>query len=252
MIYSLLRDSIIDADVDNDQMPDAWERAVGLNPLVDDADLDTDGDGYNLQEYALAEPKIADSDGDGLSDGVEVSEHNSNPLKTDSDGDGYSDGEEVSAGYVPTQAGNYPGWQADISPYTSLAFSMNDWSGWVQTEGLNSFALVGQPYQAGIANGTTGQLRSGFVSLVEPAAGSAPPEIRMGMDCLMYGNPFTDLTLLVDSSSDLDGDGLNALEEFQQGTHPNLADTDGDGLSDREETENYDTDPTFGYRWGWL
>ena len=49
----------------------------------------------------------------------------------------------------------------------------------------------------------------------------------------------------MDSSSDLDGDGLNALEEFQKGTHPSLADTDGDELSDREETENYDTDPTL-------
>ena len=113
-------------------------------------------------------------------------------------------------------------------------------------KGLNSFALVGQPYHAGIANGTTGQLRSGFVSLVEPAAGSGTSADSDG-DGLpdVWESIYGFDPLLVDSSSDLDGDGLNELKEFQKGTHPNLADTDGDGLSDREETENYDTDPTL-------
>jgi len=39
-------------DTDLDGMPDVWELANGLNPLVDDANLDQDGDGFsNLQEY---------------------------------------------------------------------------------------------------------------------------------------------------------------------------------------------------------
>jgi hypothetical protein len=39
-------------DTDRDGMPDAWELANGLNPLVNDANLDQDGDGFsNLQEY---------------------------------------------------------------------------------------------------------------------------------------------------------------------------------------------------------
>jgi hypothetical protein len=41
-----------DRDTDDDQMPDGWEVEYNLNPLVDDASQDADGDGYsNLEEY---------------------------------------------------------------------------------------------------------------------------------------------------------------------------------------------------------
>jgi hypothetical protein len=41
-----------DPDTDDDQMPDGWEVGYNLNPLVDDASEDADGDGYtNLEEY---------------------------------------------------------------------------------------------------------------------------------------------------------------------------------------------------------
>ena len=41
-----------DDDDDNDGMPDAWENQYGLNPLIDDASGDLDGDGWsNLKEY---------------------------------------------------------------------------------------------------------------------------------------------------------------------------------------------------------
>ena len=40
------------ADSDSDGMPDGWEVAHGLNPLVNDANLDSDGDGWsNIDEY---------------------------------------------------------------------------------------------------------------------------------------------------------------------------------------------------------
>ncbi|MAR90046.1 MAG: hypothetical protein CML06_04075 [Pseudomonadales bacterium] len=46
---------LCDPDDDNDQMPDVWEQAYGLDPLNPaDADLDNDSDGKtNLQEYQL-------------------------------------------------------------------------------------------------------------------------------------------------------------------------------------------------------
>jgi hypothetical protein len=49
IIYKTNREN---SDTDGDKMPDGWEVQYGLNPLVDDASLDKDSDGYsNLQEY---------------------------------------------------------------------------------------------------------------------------------------------------------------------------------------------------------
>src|SRR5690606_19853976 len=51
-----------------------FERAHGLNPAVDDAAGDPDGDGLaNRDEYAHGtSPLLADTDGDGVHDGDEV------------------------------------------------------------------------------------------------------------------------------------------------------------------------------------
>ena len=46
-----------------------------------------------------------------------------------------------------------------------------------------------------------------------------------------------------DAARDPDGDGLTNLEEFQNNTNPNNADTDGDGLSDSDEIRVHGTNP---------
>ncbi len=60
-------------DSDADGMSDGWEVAYGLDPIVNDASLDKDGDGLtNLQEYnERTFPNNADTDNDGVSDGAE-------------------------------------------------------------------------------------------------------------------------------------------------------------------------------------
>ena len=77
-------------DLDGDGIPDR-----------DDADIDGDGLS-NVQELAIGtNVRNPDTDGDGISDGVEVSGSNgfvTDPLLPDTDGDGVSDGFEVALG----------------------------------------------------------------------------------------------------------------------------------------------------------
>jgi len=73
--------------------------------------LDSDGDGLtDVAEAALqTDPKDADTDDDGLSDGEEVLHYGTDPIKEDSDGDGYTDGDEVDASTDPLDSTDFPG-----------------------------------------------------------------------------------------------------------------------------------------------
>lgn len=81
-------------DTDEDDMPDTWEQANGLDPGVDDSAADLDDDGLSsLQEY----------------------ERGTDPWDMDSDRDTFADGTEVVAGSDPLDPGSIP----DISLKTS-------------------------------------------------------------------------------------------------------------------------------------
>jgi uncharacterized protein (DUF1800 family) len=101
------------ADTDSDGLPDWWEFTHRLRAnFAADAAEDLDGDGLtNLQEFSRrTNPRLADTDGDGLTDAVETgtgtwlsaTSTGSNPLLADTDGDGLNDGREVTAIPSPT------------------------------------------------------------------------------------------------------------------------------------------------------
>jgi len=94
---------ILSADRDGDGLSDVWEL-TNFGNLNETSNGDPDADGLsNLQEFQrTTNPKNADTDNDGLRDGVETktgkfisaTDTGTDPLVADSDGDGLKDGVE--------------------------------------------------------------------------------------------------------------------------------------------------------------
>jgi hypothetical protein len=89
---------LVVASVNDDEV--AWYRNPGTDP--DDADTDDDGldDGVEVNTHGT-DPGEADSDFDGLTDPDEINVHGTDPNDPDTDDDTYTDGEEVAFGSDP-------------------------------------------------------------------------------------------------------------------------------------------------------
>ncbi len=168
----------------------ATEPSNPTSPVL----ADTDGDGIpdgvedaNQNGHLGAgetNPASTDTDGDGLSDYDEVNTHGTHPAKADTDGDGLPDGLEIANGLDP----NNPDTDGDAC-----------------------------------LDGDEDRNRNGKLD-----DGESDP--RDPSDCG---------TGLADD----DQDGLSNEEEAILGTNPNNADSDGDGLSDYDEVRIHGTDP---------
>jgi len=86
-----------------DALTEGVEDALGFVAGIPDSD--TDGDGLTLaHEFEIGtNPWVQDTDGDGLDDGTELYETETDPLKLDSDGDQLSDGLEARIGSDPME-----------------------------------------------------------------------------------------------------------------------------------------------------
>lgn len=97
------------------QLDPAW-RAADLDALTVRADPDQDGSWDGDEQARGTDPLDADSDDDGLLDGVETdtgiflgaSDTGTDPLDQDTDDDGFGDGTEVAGGADPTDPGSFP------------------------------------------------------------------------------------------------------------------------------------------------
>ena len=78
----------------------------------------------DAQEVLLGtNPLRADTDGDGLTDGAEVTTHRTNPLLADTDGDGRSDGDEIRDRSNPLVINTTPGTPLSGYPHPAAAIT---------------------------------------------------------------------------------------------------------------------------------
>ncbi len=218
-------------DTDGDGLSDGLEHnLLGTDPLDADTDDDELGDGLETGVAWLdqcpgskSNPHLADTDGDGLYDGVEDVNHDgcwdladgeTNPLDPDTDGDKLSDGLESGVGN-----------DADPQSTTDPLVKDSDFDGlWDSHEDKNKDGAVdANETDPNKKDTDDGGVADGTEVLVD------------GTDPL---NPLDDLT------ADPDGDGLTNGEEKAIGTNPYNADSDGDTISDTEEVgENHLSPP---------
>lgn len=105
ILYALWLDVMEETDTDNDEIPDNLEELLGLDPSKDD----TDGDGlsdYLEIDILYLDPTKEDTDGNGIPDGledndkdgltnIEETEYGTDPMNSDSDSDNLSDYDEI-------------------------------------------------------------------------------------------------------------------------------------------------------------
>jgi hypothetical protein len=137
-------------DCDGDGLSNVGEFQAGTNPLIADTDGDglSDGDEVNVRG---TNPTNKDTDQDGLTDDREIA-LSANPLVADSDSDGVADSTEVVYGSNPNDIGSVPTLSPPV-PFVTLdatglpAGALTTWSnlnalGWTFVAPSNAVANV--------------------------------------------------------------------------------------------------------------
>lgn len=211
------------------------KKVVKIVPVVapDPKMMDSDNDGLSDYDESMVyktDPKRADTDNDGLNDYEEVMVFKTNPNKADTDSDGLSDYEEVkthktnpnnidtdSGGMtdgVEVKAGKNPLDPKDDVPEPAIDLNKID----TDKDGLSDYE-------------ETNKYKTDPNKFDTDVDG-----ISDGDEVIKYRtNPL---------NTDTDGDGLNDYEEvFAYKTDPLKTDSDSDGLSDYAEVKTHRTDP---------
>ena len=200
----------------------ASEATPSASPQADDeGGNDADGDGLNDRREAElgTDPSLADTDEDGLTDGAEVREHNTNPLAADTDGDGVLDGDEVALGTDPNDPNN--GATAEGSEVAAEEAAPVEEAAAPVEEALapvEDVPVVEEAPPAAVAGDSDGD---GLEDALEFELGTDPYSIDTDQDGLTDGDEyyvFATGTL----NPDTDGDGILDGDEIAQGTDPNV------------------------------
>lgn len=227
-----------------DGMSISFIVGCGSNPLVADTDGDGISDGVEVNTYG-SNPKATDSDTDGLSDAQEATLGTSlnNP---DSDGDGLLDGWEVANSFNPlsTPGSGESAVDTDGDGLTNLqeqTAGSNPRNSDSDGDGLSDSAEYLTHHTNPLVADTDGD---GMTDKQETDANYDPLDPDMDRDGMpdgwenAYGLDPQSATGDDGADGDSDHDGLSNIDEYLNGTNPNLPDSDGDGVSDGVEVSN--------------
>ena len=231
----------------------AFMVGYGSNPLVADTDGDGISDSVEVNTYG-SDPTATDTDADGLPDAQEAALGTSlnNP---DSDGDGLLDGWEVSNSLNPLSAVGNDGADGDIDNDTLTNIQeqeagSNPRNADTDNDGLfdsdeveagTNPALADTDYD-GLSDGLEDSIDTNPLQPDSDSDGMNNGwEYRYGFDPTV--NNASDNDPDNDIEADPDGDGLTNGQECNFGTDPLDSDTDGDGVSDGAEV-GQNSDPT--------
>lgn len=239
-------EAYVDVDTDTDGLSDPWEKFYFGNIAAQNgAGIGPDLDGAtNLQEQeAKTDPTVADTDGDGRTDGAELNTAPlTDPADPDSDDDGLNDGAEVSThGTDPNNAD---------SDFDSLPDSWEISNGLSPVSNVGDNGEGGDPDEDGLPNG--GEYNVGVTS-TDPHDPDTDDDGYTDLQEDRFGSwASIDVTGTNPLNPDTDGDGFLDGQEnpdvayvagVTPGTDPNLPDTDFDGYGDKTEFLA-GTDPT--------
>jgi hypothetical protein len=236
------------SDPDEDGLSNYQEIIIHLsNPNLADTDGDGVEDGQEVTDGTG--PRLVDSDADDLSDGEEKT-FGTDPLLGDTDNDGYEDGTEVRFASDPKLASSFPTVQLNLVNDGNATGGVFRTKAQTVAFRLNAFVNA-TPFPGYLFSSWTGD-----------ASGSANPfAIRMDSDKTVGatfvedtrdpdGDELTNyqeiIVLLTDPNlADTDDDGVNDNREVTDATNPLVTDSDSDGLNDGEEKER-GTNPLSG------
>jgi hypothetical protein len=182
---------------------------------------DSDEDGISDDEEVLVtgtDPNNGDSDGDGLLDGVEVTNH-MNPLNPDMDQDGVSDGQEVDQGtdpFFPEQSDVPADLEEQVSEFLTEAIELQ-MEAYRNGDPSIAASIMAGPILQGLESDIDSLNRQGLVSISEiDYYESYIHDIRVLNEALIEVDTcevWTTNTYSLSSGEWVDGDGPSLLPQ---------------------------------------
>lgn len=230
--------------------------------IVESVDSDSDGLADPSEAAIGSDPAVADTDGDGLSDGDEEILLNTSAVRADGDGDGFSDGLEVAAGSDPFSTSSVPVTVSGtivnetplVGPVRANLFATNvyDWvvNNAATAQVCRAFASDGCPaaftFANAVASGTAFRIFAWMDANTNGVQDAWEPTGSFASDGVSISN-LADvvISLVSDDSADSDGNGLADAWEwryFGRLGNSATADPDNDGLDNAGECQ-WGTDP---------